>query len=416
MTKENSTEKIGLGTNSFIVPWIVFIFSVSIILISLVSVIFPALISLSGESLIPNLAYAGPDKFELGIWSVPAIIVNIVVLGFTFLYFKNKSPKSISKIFNSLFRFEISKKVTYIVLSVLVISYVIATSSELGTEETWGDYEGVKQRAQTWTLESIPTSTENHVKYFLITTSMKIFGNYAVIPFIASIALVLVTFDITRKITQKRFAAIVAVIILLQSNLFLTYDTSVTYDNFWILFYLLSLYLIFRVWPLSPMFYLLAIPSKALTILFLPMSIYFILRSKISKKQKTIISVAMILVLVILASSISSRNISPELAVGKSEGFSANEFLTGFTSFAHQLRFDGLILMFILPLIVGLFITSRHQVKHAESLMVLISGILLIAPLVTGFSDQTNQPYRFVPLVVFFAIGVGVLLSKRTDS
>ena len=108
---------------------------------------------------------------------------------------------------------------------------MIATSSELGTEETWGDYEGVKQRAQTWTLESIPTSTENHVKYFLITTSMKIFGNYAVIPFIASIALVLVTFDITRKITQKRFAAIVAVIILLQSNLFLTYDdTSVTYE------------------------------------------------------------------------------------------------------------------------------------------------------------------------------------------
>jgi len=45
--------------------------------------------------------------------------------------------------------------------------------------------------------------------------------------------------------------------------------------------------------------------------------------------------------------------------------------------------------------------------------MVLISGILLIAPILTGFTNQTNQPYRFVPLVVFFAIGVGVLLSKR---
>ena len=45
--------------------------------------------------------------------------------------------------------------------------------------------------------------------------------------------------------------------------------------------------------------------------------------------------------------------------------------------------------------------------------MVLISGILIIAPFLTGFTNQTNQPYRFVPLVVFFVIGVGVLLSKK---
>jgi len=41
--------------------------------------------------------------------------------------------------------------------------------------------------------------------------------------------------------------------------------------------------------------------------------------------------------------------------------------------------------------------------------------MLLIAPLLTGFTDQTSQPYRFVPFVVFFAIGVGVLLSKRSN-
>jgi len=38
--------------------------------------------------------------------------------------------------------------------------------------------------------------------------------------------------------------------------------------------------------------------------------------------------------------------------------------------------------------------------------------MLLISPVVTGFSDQTNQPYRFVPLVTFFAVGIGILLSK----
>ncbi len=85
----------------------------------------------------------------------------------------------------------------------------------------------------------------------------------------------------------------------------------------------------------------------------------------------------------------------------------------GFTSFATQLRFDGLVMLFMIPLIVGLFIVSKNGVKHGESIMVLIAGMLLIAPILTGFTNQTNQPYRFVPLVAFFAIGVGVLLSKR---
>lgn len=389
-----------------------FLFSISIVLISLVSVVFPALIGVSGTHTIAGIESVTPDPFEAGVWSGGLIVSSGITFGLTLLHYKKRIP-TLSRLFEKVFSFEISKKVSYIILAGLVISYAIAASTELASEETFADYQDVKKRAQTWGVESIPTSSEPHVKYFLITASMQIFGNYAVVPFLASIALVLVTFELTRTITQKRFAGIISVIVLLQSNLFLTYDTSVAYDNFWILFYLLSLYLIFRVWPLSPAFYLLAIPSKALTILFLPMSIYFVLRSKISKKQKIIISVSMILVLIVLASIITSRGISPALATGEQEEFSSAEFWAGFTSFAYQLRFDGLILMFVLPLVVGLFIASRHGVKHAESLMVLISGMLLIAPLLTGFSEQTNQPYRFVPLVVFFAIGVGVLLSKR---
>ena len=46
-------------------------------------------------------------------------------------------------------------------------------------------------------------------------------------------------------------------------------------------------------------------------------------------------------------------------------------------------------------------------------MIVFIAGMLLIAPIIMGFTTHTNQPYRFVPLVVFFAIGVGVLLSRR---
>jgi len=241
---------------------------------------------------------------------------------------------------------------------------------------------------------------------------MVLFGSYKIAAFLASIILIITTYLITTTITQKRFAGIVSAIILLQSSVFLTYDTTVSYTNFWILFYLISLYAVYKFWPLSPVAYLLSIPSKALTAAFLPMSIYFILRSNISRKKKIIISG--ITAGIILAGGISSMG-SFSATQGTEEKFDAKEFQMGFTSFAYQLRSDGIVMLFMIPLMVGLFIVSRNGVKHGESIMVFIAGMLLIAPIITGFTTQTNQPYRFVPLVVFFAIGVGVLLSKKTE-
>jgi len=84
-------------------------------------------------------------------------------------------------------------------------------------------------------------------------------------------------------------------------------------------------------------------------------------------------------------------------------------------SFATQLRFDALVILFLVPLVVGLLFASTKN-KHAESMMVMIGGMLLIAPFLTGFSDQTNQPYRFVPLITFFAVGIGILLSKAKSA
>ena len=76
------------------------------------------------------------------------------------------------------------------------------------------------------------------------------------------------------------------------------------------------------------------------------------------------------------------------------DGFHYSEFLTGPKEFSNFLRFDSLITLFLLPLVV------------------LIAGILLSFPLLTGFTYLTNQPYRFIPSVVFFAISVGTLLSN----
>ena len=400
-------------TSSKLISWIIFLFSITIVLISFVSVVFPALILVSNTEIIPEIESVTPNSYETGIWSVGLIISNVIVFSLTFLYFKNKIPLLISSILKKLFVFEISKKVTFIIVVILLTIYISISASELSSEEKFEDYKNVKNRLEVWSIDKVFQSFEPHARYFLISTSMTLFGNFKIIPFVASIALLITTYFITKTIAQKRFAGIVSMVILLQSNIFLTYDTSVAYTNFWILFYLLSLFFVYKFWPLSPLSYLISISSKALTVMFLPMSIYFILCSNISKNKK-IILLSTLTGIILIGTIVSVSTMDPisgeEIT---SEEFDLKEFWMGFTSFSYQLRFDGLVILFMIPLIVGLFLISKSGIKNAESIMVLIAGMLLIAPILTAFTNQTNQPYRFVPLIVFFAMGVGALLSKR---
>jgi len=398
--------------------WAVFLFVLVIVAINLISLVFPALIA-SNNSTLNQLRELGIESievnsYEIGVWASPAILTSLMVFVLTFLYFKKKLPGSVRNSFNFIFNFEISKKVAAISLLVILSIYVAGSVGTLTVVEHWEDYPDVKKRVDGWSPEQIMKGFEPHVRYFLLWSSMQLFGNYTIIPFIASISLLVLTYFFTVKITNKRFAGVVSTIILAQSNVFLTYDSTVAYTNFWILFYLLSLYLVHKAWPLSPITYLVSMLTKVLTVTFLPMSIYFILRSNISRNKKIITAASSVLIIVVGIMVVFIYDVSAAGVTGKEEEFDPDEFWLGFTSFAYQLRFDGLILIFILPLIVGLFIASRKGILHSDSIMILIGGILLTAPLLTGFTDQTNQPYRFVPLVVFFAVGVGVLLSKKT--
>jgi len=393
------------------VSWIVFFFTISLVILSLIPVVFPSFIvaNFTQVNELEQFGISGKqvEPYEAGPLAGALFVTSGIVFGLAILYFKNKLPQSISKAFQFIFDFEVSKKVAIISMVIILAIYVTASANELGQEEQWEDYIGVKQRLETWSPDQITNSFEPHVRFFFISSSMILFGNYAVIPFLASIALVIMVYFFTKQITNKRFAGLVAAIILLQSNIFLTFDTSVAYTNFWILFYLLSLYFMYNAWPLSPISYIASIPAKALTVTFLPMSIYFLLRCSISRKKKMIIAGTIIAIVIAGAAASSEANITG----GVQESFISDEFWIGFTSFATQLRFDALVILFLIPLIIGLLFTSTKN-KHAESMMVMIGGMLLIAPLLTGFSDQTNQPYRFVPFVTFFAVGVGILLSK----
>jgi len=398
------------------VSLIVFLITVILVLLSLISVVFPALIFRTLGGFEDNV---GIDPFEPGSLAYSLLITNFVIFALGLLYYKNKLPLTIKKSINFIFNYEISSKLAFFVILIIIGTYITASVGELFNGEFLPDFD---IRAKPY-LENYDFTTvgreglDKHFFYFLTTSSMQLFGNYKVIPFIASISLLVLTYFFTFEITQKRFAGIVAMVILLQSKIFLFFDTTVVYPNYWVVFYLLSLYLVYKKWPLSPISYVLSVTSKGLTALFFPMTLFFIYRANITKQKKIRLAISYGIIVLLGAgifffmgqsSSSSLNNMIHE--------FQSHDFWGGFTTISSTLRIDSVVLLFLLPLTVGLFIASRKGVLHADSIMFFILTMLAFAPFLAGFTYHQHEPYRFIPMIVFFAIGVGVLLSKGVNT
>lgn len=398
---------------SEIISHIVLIFTFSVVIFSLVSLIFPALLvtSIVGSE-------SDVNSFELGAWAIPLLAVNLPILVFGLLYYRHLLPSVINKFFKSILNFELSRKSAIIAFLVIIGIYIIITAGELTQreEDVWKDWEALGR-----IIEEFPSGGEDkpalrilYVKNFLLYSSQQVFQNVKIIPFISSITLVFLTYFFTVQITKKRFAGLIAMIILLQSHTFLRYDTTATFSNFWVSFYLFSLYIIYKKWALSPLAYVASIFSKPITIAFFPLTLFFIYRTKIPKKTKIRLTISY---LIIAGALVGALFLAGGLGYGERlTSFEYIDFVSGFTSWAFQLRIDGLVLMFLLPLVFGLFLRSRNGIKEAESIMVLIAGIILSVPIIAGFTEFNIQPYRWMPLIVFFAIGVGVLLSKTSPN
>jgi len=396
---------------SKIITYIVFAFTFLIVILSLISLFFPAflVISIMGSERDVN-------PFELGRWVIPFVSINLSILVFALLYYKQILPNVIVKAFKFVINFEISKKTATVFFLIIIGIYILFTVGELTEQEgsTWKDWEILGK-----IIEEFPSGGDDtpglrilYVKNFLLYSSQEVFQNVKIIPFIGSLSLVFLTYLLTVQISKKRFAGLIAMVILLQSHTFLRYDTTATFSNFWVSLYLVSLYLIYKKWPLSPLAFVASIFSKPITFLFFPMTIFFAIRTKISKKAKIGITVSYLIIFVL---GVGALFFVEGLGYGKSlTSFDYFDFVSGLTAWAFQLRIDGLVLVFLLPLYVGLLIKSLKGKQEADSIMVIISGILLSVPILSGFTEFNIQPYRWIPLITFFAIGVGTLFSKSS--
>ena len=400
--------------NSQIVSYIVFFCTLVVVLLTLIPIVFPALFSSFFGMFTENL-----DPFELGYQSAILIVSNILILGFGAAYYKKKIPSSVYDVIEKIRTFEITKRVSIISLAVILVVYVGLSTPELFLDESlqWSDYDAVLVPAlEIWPFGEaddiyVQEQNDRYVRMFLLDASLDIFQNIKLLPFIASILIVVFTYLITVQFCQKRFAGIISVIILLQSYTFLKFDTTAVYENFWVLFFLISLYVIEKKWFLSPIFYILAFYTKAYVAPFFLLTLFTTYRSQVSRRTKIAILISyIVIVLAAIAIVFVGNTVYPDVIQ-----VDYSKFILGFQVIIAQLRFDLFFIMTLLPVTVGLIFLSRNKLKHADSILILIFGTIIAGPILVTFTYHYEiLPYRFIPLLVFFSIGVGMFFSKNS--
>ena len=201
-------QKIGL------VSYAVFIITLTIVSANLISLFFPALLvplTTEYESTI--------DPFEPGAWALPALVTNFALFYFGIMYYKKKIPNKIRNAIQFILNFEISRRTACVVILIILGGYIAFTMEEISFSEIeeWSDFEEISIVLKNFPFEE---GGQDHlrvlyVKNFLLYSSQEIFQNVKVIPFIGSISLLLLTYFFTTKIVNKRFAGLVAMVILL---------------------------------------------------------------------------------------------------------------------------------------------------------------------------------------------------------
>ena len=401
-----------LQSNRIVIP--IFIATIIVIFLIYIPIVFPALFS----SLVGSYSDTINNPFEFGHQAFILIISNVIILGFGFAYYKQKLPIQLQNIIERVRSFEISKKTTIIVFLIIMGIYIGLSAPELFLDEAlqWDDYIVLETALELWPDgESdnpyIQEQNDRYVRMFLLDTSLNTFQNIKFLPFIASITVVFFTYLLTTQICQKRFAGIISMIVLLQSNIFLKYDTIAVYENFWVLFYLISLYVLKKGWFLSPIFYILAVFSKAYVAPFFIMTLFSTYRSKISRKTK----LAILLSYVVIITTAVVVIFAGETLYPKVFEIDPPSLILGFAATAFQFRSDLFILVMLLPVSIWLFILAKNRLKEADSILFLIFGTILAGPvlvMMTYFYEVL--PYRLIPLIVFVAIGIGLFFSKRS--
>ena len=116
---------------------------------------------------------AGINPFETGIWTYPFLITNFIIFGVWFLYFKKRLPSPITKSINFIFNYEISSKLAFFVITIIIGTYIIASVGELFNGQFLPDYYlRSESNLENYDVTRIgDEGLDKHFGYFLTTSS-----------------------------------------------------------------------------------------------------------------------------------------------------------------------------------------------------------------------------------------------------
>ena len=393
---------------------IIFVICLAVSLLSLLSLIFPAfLVEYSLSNSILTESERKVDIYELGVWGVPIIFLNSLFFGLFAIHKLNKFPKIINKIIYKISIYDISKRTCIIILLIIFLIYFVFSIDEFQREEfELGDYKGAGTVAREWEYKGVNAIISPELRYLFLHASIVLFDNIRILPYIASVSLLLITFLITFELTKKRIAGIISLVVLLQSNLFLLFDTTASYENFWTMFYFLSLYLIFKKPIGSHISFIIGMFTKPLVLTLLPINIFAIALSDLKKSKKIILWITYGVLILLIIIAFFSNSIIHVSSDGSEIGFNFHKLISSMNEFGNSLRFDGLILILFVPTLVILFTKKGNITKSIDLIFIGIIFSILSQPLMFSVIDMTLQPYRFIPIIVFCAISVGMIFSN----
>ena len=105
--------------------WLFFSLGFIIVLLSSVAILFPGLII----SIVDVNLFGEP--FEIGTLGIPFIIVNVIVFTLISLHLKQRLPKIFTNISEKIFSFDLSKRNSFVILSIILTIYIATSANEL---------------------------------------------------------------------------------------------------------------------------------------------------------------------------------------------------------------------------------------------------------------------------------------------
>jgi len=230
-----------------------------------------------------------------------------------------------------------------------------------------------------------------------VIASGKLTGNYHTLSIVSSIALLIVTYFLVLRITENRLAAIISVMIVDLSRTFLWYNDSIPYPGFWSVLFFTSLYP-FKNRLIRPLAYLASFIMKAQALAFLPITFFR------EKDKKVRIFYVIIGIVAAIGASV--------LKWTRVDGFNIGNLVPPWVVF-EIIQQDFWVIILFVPVSVTLFWLHRKKIDWAGTILGGMLWSLFFQYVLALFTTYGAFSERMLPFIVFFAMGCGLIISKK---